>query len=398
MRHSLKDGTAKDTIEGLSRSGDHYVEAVKCLEARYNCPKLIHQAHVKKIAEIPALKDGSRMELRRLHDTALQHIRALKTMGHEPDGTFITSFLQLKLDQTTLFEWQKHDQASTDVSHYGNLLDFLNLRAQASETLTPETRKPYKGDHMRKHTPFRSATFTAGVSDKCVVCKTEKHALFTCPDFKSMSQDKMMSTLRSNWLCLNCLRPGHFFRQCPSSNRCRKCQGRHHTLIHNDSRESPSTTALNPPVAAPLTEPIVSSNTSTGSNAPNTLLMTCQIQINAPGGTPIKVRALLDSGSTMSFVSERVVQSLGLRRRSQCLTISGIGDRSHKSPLSSVSTFEISSLYSPRARHTITAIVVPRVTCDLPLQPVRDASKWTTCQTYLWLILTSEYQEKSIYC
>ena len=118
MRHSLKDGIAKNTIEGLYRSGDHYAEAVKCLDARYNRPKLIHQAHVKKIAEIPALEDGSGRELRRLHDTALQHIHALKTMGHEPDGTFITSFLQLKLDQTTLFERQKHDQASMDVSHY----------------------------------------------------------------------------------------------------------------------------------------------------------------------------------------------------------------------------------------------------------------------------------------
>ena len=106
--------------------------------------------------------------------------------------------------------------------------------------------------------------------------------------------------------------------------------------------------------------------------------MTCQVQINAPGGTAIKVRALLDSGSTMSFVSERVVESLGLRRRTQCLTISGIGNMSRKSPLSSVSTFQISFQISthPRARHTINAIVVPRVTCDLPLQPVCDASKW----------------------
>ena len=358
MRHSLKDGTAKDTIEGLSHSGDHYVEAVKCLEARYNRPKLIHQAHVKKIAEIPALKDGSGRELRRLHDTALQHIRALKTMGHEPDGTFITSFLQLKLDQTTLFEWQKHDQASTDVSHYGNLLDFLNLRAQASETLTPETRKPYKGDHTRKHTPFRSA---AVVSDKCIVCKTEKHALFTCPDFKSMSQDKMMSTLRSNGLCLNCLRPGHFSRQCPSSNRCRKCQGRHHTLIHNDSRESPNTTALNPQVAAPL-EPIVSSNTSTGSNAPNTHLMTCQIQINAPGGTPIKVRALLDTGSTMSFVSERVVQSLGLRRRSM---LDHFWNRGYVTQISIEFCFNIRNLLSLLTQSKAHNYRYRCTTCDL---------------------------------
>ena len=66
------------------------------------------------------------------------------------------------------------------------------------------------------------------------------------------------------------------------------------------------------------TEPIVSSNTSAGSNVPNTLLMTCQVQIKADG-TFIKAHALLDSRSTMSFISERIVQSCGLNRHSQCV-------------------------------------------------------------------------------
>ena len=74
-----------------------------------NRPKHIHQALVKKIVDIPSLKDGSGRELRRLHDTAQQHTQALTALGNEPDGPFITSFLQLKLDSTTLFEWQKHD-------------------------------------------------------------------------------------------------------------------------------------------------------------------------------------------------------------------------------------------------------------------------------------------------
>ena len=104
--------------------------------------------------------------------------------------------------------------------------------------------------------------------------------------------------------------------------------------------------------------------------------MTCQVRIKAPDGTSIKARALLDSGSTSSFVSERIVQSLGLNRHSQCLTVSGIGGMSHKSSLSSVSTLEISSLYSSSAKYTITAIVVTCVTCDLPLQPVYDSFKW----------------------
>ena len=131
LRHSLKDGTAKGIIEGLSKSGDQYDEAIKCLKDRFNCSKLIHEAHVRKTLELPTLKEGNCKELRTLHDTAQQHIRALKCMGHEPSKTFLTSLMQLKLDQTTRFEWQRHHQSESDVSSYIDLLEFINLRAQA---------------------------------------------------------------------------------------------------------------------------------------------------------------------------------------------------------------------------------------------------------------------------
>jgi hypothetical protein len=32
-----------------------------------------------------------------------QHFRALKAMGHEPSGCFVTSVLELKLDAGTMF-------------------------------------------------------------------------------------------------------------------------------------------------------------------------------------------------------------------------------------------------------------------------------------------------------
>ena len=101
FRHSLEDGAAKKVIEGLSRSGDQYAKAMMCLQSRYDRPRLIHQTHVKKIVEIAPLKEGSGKELRYLHDTALQHLRALKAMGQEPSGSFTTSLLELKLDQNT---------------------------------------------------------------------------------------------------------------------------------------------------------------------------------------------------------------------------------------------------------------------------------------------------------
>ena len=60
LQHALKDNTAKSTIEGLSRSGEHYEEAVECLKSRYDRPRLIHQTHVHLILEAPPLKEGTR--------------------------------------------------------------------------------------------------------------------------------------------------------------------------------------------------------------------------------------------------------------------------------------------------------------------------------------------------
>ena len=97
LQQALKGGPARSTIEGLSRSGDNYDEAVRHLKAKYDRPRQIHQAHVKIILDAPPIKDGTGREIRKLHDTVLQHLRALKSMGYDPSGPFITSALELKL-------------------------------------------------------------------------------------------------------------------------------------------------------------------------------------------------------------------------------------------------------------------------------------------------------------
>ena len=81
LQHALKDGSAKQAIEGLSRSGEYYSEAIDCLKARYDRPRLIHQTHVRMILDAAAPKDGTGKELRKLHDT-VQHLRALKAMDY----------------------------------------------------------------------------------------------------------------------------------------------------------------------------------------------------------------------------------------------------------------------------------------------------------------------------
>lgn len=85
--------------------------------------------------DAPPLKDGGGKELSKLHDNLQLHIRALGTLCCALPGTFITSVIELKLDVDALFEWQEHHQDGTDIPPFGDLLNFIDLRAQASETL-----------------------------------------------------------------------------------------------------------------------------------------------------------------------------------------------------------------------------------------------------------------------
>ena len=96
----------------------------------------------------------------------------------------------------------------------------------------------------------------------------------------------------------------------------------------------------------------------------------------APDGSSVEVRALLDNASTASFVSERLVQSLSLPRTNQSIRISGIGGLSHKVPIQSVSRFQIKSVRSSTRVFEVNAVVIPRVSCDLPTSPIPLDPKW----------------------
>ena len=71
LQNAIKDKTTKNLIAGLTKSSDHYDEAIKCLQERYDRPRQIHQMHVRRIVEAPSLKEGTGKEIRALHDLVL---------------------------------------------------------------------------------------------------------------------------------------------------------------------------------------------------------------------------------------------------------------------------------------------------------------------------------------
>lgn len=113
--------------------------------------KVRYEAHVRKILEIPNIKDGS-------HDITLQHLQALKDMGHEPCGFFI------------------HVEARFEYSvRQISLTEFINLRAQPSEATVSDPAKKSQEWYITDLLPH-----LLRVLGSCVVCKSERHPLFVC--------------------------------------------------------------------------------------------------------------------------------------------------------------------------------------------------------------------------
>ena len=144
--------------------------------------------------------------------------------------------IELKLDVDTLFEWQKHNQAATSIPPFQNILNFIDLRAQVSEA---SRTAPKKQLQPPKKPSYRAASFATNLeaSSDCANCKTTKHSLYACSEFKAMSHDGRMQVLKVNRLCANCLGGGHFKSQCKyifTGARCAKglstpcCTWTHH--------------------------------------------------------------------------------------------------------------------------------------------------------------------------
>ncbi len=144
----------------------------------------------------------------------------------------------------------------------------------------------------------------------------------------------MLATVRANNLCMK-LFEGWPFRQ--QLHYCQECQKPHHSLLHTVTRNDPAPSGQqdSPSAATP-----VQSHAMTG------LLMTCQVMLVSPNGSSMKARALLDSASSTSFVSERLARSLHLPHSQHSARISGIAGP-HGSPSHYVTNFVVHPWNNP---------------------------------------------------
>jgi hypothetical protein len=163
---------------------------------------------------------------------------------------------------------------------------------------------------------------------KCWVYEKPRY-LTQCEEFLSMSPENRQGTVKKLNLCFNCLSTKHTINEC-RDDLSRTCQQKHITLLlmnpfsSTTNNETTSTKGIRAHVSATKSE----SGVSYINTSHQVLLGTTAIVCVLDGrGNSIKYRALLDSGSQASFITERLVQLLGAKNDSIHMPVFGINEK-----------------------------------------------------------------------
>lgn len=174
----------------------------------------------------------------------------------------------------------------------------------------------------------------------CIYCNSSELKLFKCPNFKTAAFAK------ANDLCHICLSKHQ--RKCKFHFRCSVCKLLHNTLLHNDE---------------PTQNVAPSVTLSATSRQGQVLLPTARIKLIAQSGLIIYARALLDSGSQASFITQKAVDLLGMPLQKANTTIIGITNA--KQAIDKCINLDVHSTVYP-FKVNVNCHVVKTITTKLP--------------------------------
>ena len=201
-------------------------------------------------------------------------------------------------------------------------------------------------------------------SSRCTLCSAN-HGIWKCESFKALPVTERWNKAKELKLCFRCLSENHMGTACPKKWKCRvnSCKKNHHTLLHTSDER--------------LTAPQASFNTTTVSNShddnsfsayqpkPRVALRTVPVMLQN-GKRKFSVNALLDDGSTKSYINADIAAELGLdsnnaTQRIEVNVLSGKSESFESKPV----TVGIESL-NGQIRKNIEVQTIKNVTGNLP--------------------------------
>ncbi|XP_038119990.1 uncharacterized protein LOC119770017 [Culex quinquefasciatus] len=324
-------------IDAKTINDNNYEHAWNMLEEQYENLRIIVDTHIRGLLSLKKMTKESYKELKELLDECTRHVANLEYHGQELTGVselMVVNLLSDALEKGTRKNWES-TLARGELPTYEDTVAYLKVQCnvlERCEAASASTKSPQtKPTAAPKTTSYKSHAVTTAekASTQCDFCAGD-HINFSCPNFAKLSTNQRTEKLKAHRLCFNCLQKGHSAKECRSKNSCRKCEKRHHTLLHFENaqparsshaqsapkqEESKPNVSPKPESVEPL--PSGSSATSCVCNQPQdsqVFLMTAIAQVVDNSGVEHQCRILLDCASQVSTIRAGFAAKLDLPR------------------------------------------------------------------------------------
>lgn len=368
LRNAL-EGEATSLIKNLETSSSNYEIAWKIVTTRFNNTRMLIQTHTKRIFDLEPINKESAVKLKQLTDSLNGHMQALKALNHDPYnwGALLLHVIYTKLDTNTIKQWET-EVSREELPSVQLLMEFLGKRSQMLESIenarlltTKQNDSNYSLTKISKFgTPKKGAlTLLSTYKMKCYMCQ-QPHPIYKCSTFLALDIAARINKVNELKLCKNCLKKtDHHINQCPS-RKCAKCQQLHNSLLHKEISPVEEIADILPNNA------LVSAHTAKFDTDSEVLLATAIVKISSPTaatGRHSHGRVLLDSGSQSNFITNNLVNKLGLQREKVNIPICGISETNNTIKYKVTAVIEsLNNSYST----IIDLLVLSKITGPLP--------------------------------
>ncbi|XP_036143371.1 uncharacterized protein LOC118645771 [Monomorium pharaonis] len=288
-------GSARDVIAGIPITANNFSVAWKALLTRFENKRRLIKIHVATLHNLTPITRESAVELHTLHDKAEKAISALKCLNRSPEemlSDILVYFVVQKLDPSTRRAWKIKGSTESAPLSFEDLIKFISYRALALEELTPLTEKP------NRNVKSNNATLALWSS----------HA-----HYSPIQRREIVERLKR---CFNCLSQKHSVNDChtavPASASANSAIAQSDHPVCDDVSSTPS-------------QAVAMSSVSLRGSPVSVLLATAKIIVESEHRRQLTVRALIDQGSEVTFITEQLAQTLRLNRMRTFTTISAVG-------------------------------------------------------------------------
>ena len=229
---------SQNILNNYQFSGSNYKTAWEALCRRYDDRRVLLMQYTNSLMTIKGPVDDSLIETRKVLDTYISHRAAFNLMKVTPEellDMIFEQFIRDKFDKNLMREWDIHIDSSNERPSWDALCKFMDQRIKTlSFTNREPTSLPKKISQTETTESHASGTtLLTHQVENCKLC-SNNHAIYKCEIFNRANVDERQDIVFKHRLCMNCLRSGHNKQDCRSNSRCKLCNQKHHTSIHND--------------------------------------------------------------------------------------------------------------------------------------------------------------------